>query len=350
MSQISPPIRILLVAVIGLVAVYMLFLRPKPEEAVPAAAAPTAATPVPAKDPGAATSSGSGAIVQNAVKRTTDAGAQAKVAAGETAGGLAADDTASGTAATGTTTAATQAGVPAPVTKATLLSLPKDVRHAVRRHKVLVLLFYNNRSSDDRAVRRALSKVDDYGNQVFVDAHWIKSVSKYQAITRGVDVEQSPTIVVADRNLKADTLVGYVDTETINQSVVDAIRASGGSVIKDPYFRKLDRACASTEQQVKAIASPTSPAGIAAYLASAQALSAGMVTQVAAIKPPAKHKGFHKHFKAYTADTTAILTAAAADAEAHPATAVATATAKGKRLDKKFIAKNGAHGLRASCF
>jgi hypothetical protein len=355
MSQISPPIRILLVAVIGLVAVYMLFLRPKPEEAVPAAAAPTAATPVPAKDPGAATSSGSGAIVQNAVKRTTDASAQAKVAAGETAGGLAADDSAAtGTAATGTTAAnaaaATKAGAPAPVTQATLLSLPKDVRHAVRRHKVIVLLFYNNRSSDDRAVRRALAKVDHYGNQVFLDAHWIKSVSKYQAITRGVDVEQSPTIVVADRNLKADTLVGYADTETINQSVVDAIRASGGSLIKDPYFRKLDRACASTEQQVKAIASPTSPAGVAAYLASAQALSAGMVTQVAGIKPPAKHKGFHKHFKAYTADTTAILTAAAADAKAHPAAAVATATAKGKRLDKKFIAKNGAHGLRASCF
>ena len=103
------------------------------------------------------------------------------------------------------------------------------------------MLFYNNRSSDDRAVRRALSKVDHYGGQVFVDAHWIKSVSRYQAITRGVDVEQSPTIVVADRNLKAETLVGYVDRETIDQAVVDAIRASGGSLISNPYFRKLDR-------------------------------------------------------------------------------------------------------------
>jgi hypothetical protein len=353
MSQISPPIRILLVAVIGLVAVYMLFLRPKPEEAVPAAAAPTATTPVPAKDPGAATSSGSGAVVQNAVKRTTDAGAQAKVAAGETAGGLAADDTAAtGTAATGTTAAgaaaATQAGVPAPVTKATLLSLPKDVRHAVRRHKVLVLLFYNNRSSDDRAVRRALSKVDTYGGQVFVDAHWIKSVSRYQAIARGVDVEQSPTIVVADRNLKAETLVGYVDRQTINQAVVDAIRASGGSIIRNSYFRKLDRVCATTELQVKALPKPVAAAGVAAYLTGAQALSAGMVAQVAAIKPPAKHKGFHKRFKAYAADTTAILTTAAADAKARPGSAVGAATAKGKRLDKTFIAKNGAHGL--SCF
>ena len=122
MSQISPPIRILLIAVIGLVAVYMLFLRPKTEEATPAAAAPAATTPVPAKDPGAATSSGSGAVVQNAVKRTTDAGAQAKVAAGEDPGGLAAD------AATGTTAdrhrrpapprPARSTAAPAPVTKA----------------------------------------------------------------------------------------------------------------------------------------------------------------------------------------------------------------------------------------
>ena len=92
-----------------------------------------------------------------------------------------------------------QTAAPAAVTKETLASLPKDVRKAVRQHKVLVLLFYNNRSADDRAVRRALSHVDHYGNQVFVDAHWIKTVARYQAITRGVDVEQSPTIVVADR-------------------------------------------------------------------------------------------------------------------------------------------------------
>jgi hypothetical protein len=357
MSQISPPIRILLVAVIGLIAVYMLFLRPKPEEAVPAATAPTAATPVPAKDPGAATSSGSGAVVQNAVKRTTDAGAQAKVAAGETPGGLAADGTttgapATGTAATGTAAtgnpATTQAGAAAPITKATLAALPRDVRRAVRKHKVIAMLFYNNRSSDDRAVRRALSKVDTYGGQVFVDAHWIKSVSRYQAIARGVDVEQSPTIVVADRNLKAETLVGYVDRETINQAVVDAIRASGGSIIRNSYFRKLDRVCATTELQVKALPKPVAAAGVAAYLTGAQALSAGMVAQVAAIKPAAKHKGFHKRFKAYAADTTAILTTAAADAKARPRSAVGAATAKGKRLDKTFIAKNGAHGL--SCF
>jgi hypothetical protein len=154
--------------------------------------------------------------------------------------------------------------------------------------------------------------------------------------------------VVADRNLKAETLVGYVDAETIDQAVVDAIRASGGSVIRNPYFRKLDTICASTELQVKALPTPVGTAGVPAYLTGAQALSAGMVKRVAAIKPPAKFKGFHKRFKTYTADTTAIITTAAVDAKAHPAAAVKTATAKGKQLDKKFIAKNGAHGL--SCF
>src|SRR5215213_2777012 len=91
MSQISPPIRILLVAVIGLCAAYMLFLRPKADDAAAPATAPAATTPVPAKDPNAQTQSKPGAIVQKAVRDTQAAGAQSKVAAGEAPGGLAAD-------------------------------------------------------------------------------------------------------------------------------------------------------------------------------------------------------------------------------------------------------------------
>src|SRR3954462_12321618 len=93
MSQISPPIRILLVAVIGLCAAYMLFLRPKAEDTAAPAATPAAATtPIPAKDPGAKTHSKPGAIVQKAVADTQAASARSKVAAGEAPGGLAADD------------------------------------------------------------------------------------------------------------------------------------------------------------------------------------------------------------------------------------------------------------------
>ena len=351
MSQISPPIRILLVAVIGLCAAYMLFLRPKAEETTPVAATPAAATPVPAKDPGAATSSKQGAVVQDAVKRTTDASAQAKVAAGEAPGGLAADGTVIPVTPETGVAAGRPATAAAPVTKKTLASLPKDVRGAVKNHKVVVLLFYNNRSSDDRAVRRALNRVDHYGGQVFVDAHWIKSVSPYQAITRGVDVEQSPTIVVADRNLKAETLVGYVDSKTIDQAVVDAILATGGTLIRSPYYRKIEALCASTESQLTALPKPASAAAVPLYLQGAQGVMTGAKRDAAAVKPAKRYRSFHKHFVDYVADNVGLVAAAQLQLKANPTSGVAVGkrlSSRAKRLDKSFTSKHGAHGL--SCF
>src|SRR5215210_1626271 len=354
MSQISPPIRILLVAVVGLCAAYMLFLRPKTEDtAVPAAAPAAATTPVPAKDPNAQTSSKPGAIVQKAVRDTNAASAQSKVAAGEVPGGLAADApaTATGVSTNPTTRTTTGQAQPARLTRTQLATLPADVRRAVNHRKVLALLFYNNRSDDDKATRRALSHVDRFGGQVFVDAHWIRNVAPYQAITRGVDLEQSPTVVVVDRNLKAESLVGYVDAQTIEQAVVDALRASGGSTIKDPYFRQLDAICASSEQEVKALSQPSSAAAVPAFLAGAQAISIDADAKSAAVKAPKKHRGFDRAFNPHNASSSGLLASAVKDAKANPAKSVSIlrATArKGKRLEKQFVARHGAHGL--SCF
>jgi hypothetical protein len=349
MSQISPPIRILLIAAVGLMAAYMLFLRPKDEAAVPAAPAPAV---VPAKDPNAQTSSKPGAAVQQAVNGANTASARADAAAG----GAVADAEGGTAQATGTTPATqaptTAAGAePAPITKEALARLPKDVRGAVESRKVLVLLFYNNRSADDVAVRRELAKVDGYGRQVFVDAHWIKSVGRYQAITRGANVEQSPTIVVADRNLKAETLVGFVDHQTINQAVVDALRASGGSTVKDPYFRQIDALCVSAEKQVKALGQPSSAAAVPAFLAGVHAISVKADAQAAAIKPPKKHAKFSGAFNEHNAATSGLLAQALKDAKANPASSVSivrSTVAKGQRLERKFVAQHGAHGL--SCF
>jgi hypothetical protein len=353
MSQISPPIRILLVAVIGLCAAYMLFLRPK-EEAVPAAP-PAASTPVPAKDPNAKTNSKPGAAVQQAVRGADNASARADQAAGgaiaESEGG-----TAAAPASTGVNTnpvakapATGQTSTPgAPVTKEALQALPKDVRKAVAQRKVLVLLFYNNRSADDKAVRRELRQVDSYGKQVFVDAHWIKSVARYQAITRGVNVDQSPTVVVADANLKAETLVGYVDHETINQAVVDAIRASGGSLIKNPYFRQLDAICTSGEQQIKALQQPASAAAIPAYLVGVQGVTSDVEKKVGGVTPPRKWKKFHNAFQANVAGTSAAIDRAVARSKTEGPAAVKAMARQNKQADKRFVRKHGAHGL--SCF
>src|SRR3954453_1176399 len=357
MSQISPPIRILLVAVIGLCAAYMLFLKPK-DEAVPAAAPAPAATTTPAKAPGAQTHSKPGAIVQKATADTQNASDSAEQAAGTSQGindGKTAGTPSAGPASSGVNTnpvtkapATGQTSAPAPISKDALASLPRDVRKAVEQRKVIALLFWNNRSSDDRAVSSELKHVSHYGKQVFVAAHPIKNVARYQAITRGVDVEQSPTIVVVDTNLKAVTLVGYVDSDTIDQAVVDAIRASGGSLITNPYLRRLDAICTSGNQQVKALQQPSAAAAIPAYLVGVQGVVLDMKQKAAAIKPPHKWVSYHAAFKRYLGDSVGLTNWAVANSKTHGASAVKTVKVRGKKLDKKFARAHGAHGL--SCF
>src|SRR6185436_1844287 len=84
----------------------------------------------------------------------------------------------------------------AAATSADLAGLPKPVAKAIGKHQVLVVLCWNAKS--------------------------------------GVDFAHSPPDVVADTELPADTLVGYVDTTTIDQSVVDALGTSTG-LFTDAY-------------------------------------------------------------------------------------------------------------------
>ena len=158
--------------------------------------------------------------------------------------------------------------------------------------------------------------------------------------------------MVADRNLKAETLVGYVDHQTIDQLVVDALRASGGSLIKDPYFRKLDPVCASAAQQVKALPQPATAAAVPCLpRRRAHASASSADGKAAAIKPPKKHATFHKqlHRLQRRHDRARRRRHERGEGQAGRRDESSRALAReAKRLDKKFVAKNGAHGL--SCF
>ena len=68
--------------------------------------------------------------------------------------------------------------------------------------------------------------VDRHGGKVVVHAAPMQRFGRYQQITRGATVAQSPTVVVVDRERKAETLVGYVDHVSIDQLVDDALRTS----------------------------------------------------------------------------------------------------------------------------
>ena len=83
MSQISPPIRILLVCAVAFMAAWMLFLRPKTDSGVPAASTPaTTATTPPVEAGGDQATSLAGKAVEKANEATAAQDARAEELAG----------------------------------------------------------------------------------------------------------------------------------------------------------------------------------------------------------------------------------------------------------------------------
>ena len=287
MSQISPPIRIVLVAVIGLMAAWMLFLRPK-TEATPAPA------PAPATAPGVTG-------LKNAVDGAKEAGAAQEARDGKVQKATGEAGSAKGSA-TGAANAA-KPGTAAPAETAAVKALPKPVRAALNDNKILVLAFFTPKSADDRAVRRELKSVSRWSGEVVVETADVARVSRYAVITRGADVDQSPSIVVVDRNEKARTLVGFQDSLAIDQAVVDAMRGSGG-LIKDRYLRAVNDVCRTYGQSVWTVPTATSSGTeFETMLARYERGSARLLTKFKAVPAPKRWRAFKR---ASVADVTAI--------------------------------------------
>lgn len=228
MSQISPPIRILLVCAVAFLAAWMLFLRPSTDAGTPAVdePVPTASKPVDAGGTAAESAAGKAVEAANDATAATDARAERIENGTETAAD--AGNAANATAASSATAGEEQAApAPAPVdaTKAKAEGLPLRVLKAIADRKVVAILFWSPKAVEDQEVRKALRGIDRHNGKVLAHATHIKRIAAYQQITRGANVEQSPTVVVIDRNLTVQTLVGYVDRATIDQAVTDALRA-----------------------------------------------------------------------------------------------------------------------------
>ena len=211
MSQISPPIRILLIGSIVFLAAWFAVLRPGGEEVV------DVPTPAPAGTSAEPTSP-YGEAVQNAQGAAQSAEAAAAARAGEAPESSATTSASPATPEAGKAAAGESA-------KAASKGLPEPVAKAVAQKKTLVMLFWNKNALDDQAVRRELRGIDRHKGRVAVHVAPIKNVERYAPITRGVNLIQSPTVVVVDRKRTADALVGYVDRRTIDQTVSDALRS-----------------------------------------------------------------------------------------------------------------------------
>jgi hypothetical protein len=332
-SQISPPIRILLVLAVAVLGVYMLFLRPKPVEVPPVEPANTSVS-----DPG------------KAAQEAVDA-ANGQLAQQESVDGVDAGEAAAGSATKKEGAAAKGAAAGAPAED--LKGLPKPVRKAIRKDKVLVVLFSNGKSPDDRAVQAAMKNVDRWDGRVFVHTAPLKRISKWGRIARGVSVEQSPTVVIADRHLEAETLVGYVDGRTIDQAVVDAMRNTSG-MFTSSYLRKVDQLCVEYGNKAKAIphyyVALATPAQSDRRLSRYHALAADFQAEFAAIKAPKKYAAFRSSSIAHDREGLAALAAYSAaitpkSTHAQHVKANAQYLSKVRPLAKRYDARADALGL-----
>ena len=228
MAQVSRPLQILLVAVLLFGAVYMLALRPKSGggSSTPAKPAKQATTSSPAQGPGSSIPGGLGKAVTKARGAAGQSDAanqrlQQATGGGSTSTSAARPAPAPAAAASPAPRSAPPAKHPAATPKPT--SASAAVSAAVAHGKVVVLLFWNRQASDDRSVRAELAHVSSHGGKALIVAAPVGQVSLFSSSIRGIQVLQSPTIIVVDRRHRARTLLGYTDRTEIGQAVDQAL-------------------------------------------------------------------------------------------------------------------------------
>jgi hypothetical protein len=206
-SQISPPFRIALVALLAVCALWFTVLKPKDPAADPAPPAASGSTGL-ANDVNAA---------KGAAAASDAANAKVQAATGGT------------TAATGTATASgaqPAAGAHPRSVMAAAGDLSAPLLRALDRKGAVVVLFWDKRGIDDRAVRRAVGAASRHGGRVVVKAVPVAEVGRYEAITRGAHVLESPTVLVIGPDRKARPIVGFTTTGEVDQAVGDALAAA----------------------------------------------------------------------------------------------------------------------------
>ena len=229
MDKISLPFRIVLIVALLFAVLWFLVLRPKPVADVEPAATP----------PGVTGLANDVAKANKAVDASNAAAARSEAAAN--AVGRSSTTATTKSSATGAkpaaTTATTKAAKAAPAAKpAAAVAKPakpgladdaapgdpsRPLLASVDAGKVVVVLFWNKNASDDRATRRGLRSVDLHGGKVVASAVPIGDVGRYEAITRGVQVLESPTVLVIGAGGKARAITGYTQPKEIDQAVSD---------------------------------------------------------------------------------------------------------------------------------
>ena len=89
--------------------------------------------------------------------------------------------------------------------------------------KVVVLLFWDKAGADDRAARDAAQGVDRRDGKVVVHLVDVRHVGRYDSVTQGVTVAQTPTTMVISPDGTARTIAGLSEPTEVGQLVREAL-------------------------------------------------------------------------------------------------------------------------------
>jgi hypothetical protein len=346
-SQISQPVRIILIGAVVFLAAWFTLLRPKGEPTVPPLTTTNTTAP-----PVSTPQTGLGRAVESAKKVAGQSDAKTAEPAA--------------TPATGTkpTTSApdvkAQPAAIAAVPAEALAKLPKDVAGALKARKVLVLGVLSEDAKpwrpladDDRYVRNSLEHVNRYDGSVVVKRIALDKLSTYGSLVNDLDVSQSPSIVVIDRDLKGSVLTGYVDTVSINQAIADARANSIHPNISDPYLQKVNSLCTDYNTKLSRWSYPTikgKPALIASYK-HGLAITRDYRRGVKRLTTPAKFKTFKGAFvKALNSEEKRLKAAVKAGKSTTLIDDVATNALIDRKLWRAYDKKANAVGATACAF
>jgi hypothetical protein len=259
MAQLSRPYQVALAAIGVLAAVWFVALRghsgsgggssvPAPQ---PAAPAPKAVSPTPASPtaPGVAGLTRAIEKARGAVKasehnakqlqqKSAEASSPSATAAppASSTGGTrpSPSPTHRSSAPTHTSPGATAHSPGAHATPSHLGAPARQVRveGELKRGNTVVVLFWNPRGAEDRAVRgqllglKAVERIfhAPHSQRYVLEEAGAKEVGSFGTFTRAVQVYQTPTILIILPNGKTTTMTGLVDAYAIAQAISDARR------------------------------------------------------------------------------------------------------------------------------
>jgi hypothetical protein len=249
MAQLSRPYQIALAATVFLALIWFVALRPHStsSSSTPVASAPAASAPASASASAAASKAKAPAGTTHiegmtrAVTHAREAVAASQRTADKSAGASAeapSQGTKHAAVPAGTVTKSSvtvtraKKGTPSStvtVTKTTAHAAPAQqvaVEKQLKQGKVVLVLFWNPKGSDDVAVHKELQAVEKkLGGKVAVHYALAKQVGSYGSITKAIQVYQTPTILLVNGKGLTTTLTGFTDAFSIEQTIDEARQA-----------------------------------------------------------------------------------------------------------------------------